>query len=330
MSLASIQIINNIIPHNNADTLEIAQIGSWQAIIKKNQFKIGQKICFIETDTLLPKDSEWAKFYLSKSSRVRTIKLRGQYSQGIVESLSTVGLPEDLEIGTEVSEIIGVIKYETAITQCLESKGRLPFGIFKTDENNYKSLSFHEPLPFGELVTVTEKCDGSSFSTYCKFYENNWITGITSRSMDLKLDVVSPWTEINNKLNILDKIKKYCVKNNVSLCFRGELLGNGLNRSKPNPYSSLPLDIKFFSLLNLSTLQYESFNTFEKICTEICLPIVPILERDVILTKELIEKYEEMEKLNEKYFEGIVINYIGKDGFRKSFKVINKNYDSLK
>jgi len=56
------------------------------------------------------------------------------------------------------------------------------------------------------------------------------------------------------------------------------------------------------------------------------LPTVPVLEKDVILTRELIAKYDEgIETIDGQPFEGVVINWRG-----GSFKVINKHYDSKK
>lgn len=63
------------------------------------------------------------------------------------------------------------------------------------------------------------------------------------------------------------------------------------------------------------------------IAAQLGLPTVPVLEKDVVLTKELIFKYDEgMSKLPDgNPFEGVVVQHAG-----GSFKVINKSYDALK
>jgi hypothetical protein len=83
MKLASIEIIKEIVPHNNADSLEIAKVLGWQSVVKKNEFKEGDKVVFVVIDTILPA-ADWSKFLADKNNpdkpiRLKTIKLRGQY-----------------------------------------------------------------------------------------------------------------------------------------------------------------------------------------------------------------------------------------------------------
>ena len=89
MSLASIQSILKVEKHPNADLLDIAQVLGYKCIVKRGEYSEGQKIVFIEPDTVLP-DKDWATFYKSKSNRVKAIRLRGEWSMGIVESFDKV------------------------------------------------------------------------------------------------------------------------------------------------------------------------------------------------------------------------------------------------
>jgi RNA ligase (TIGR02306 family) len=327
MAIAYTAKIDKIEPHGNADSLVISRIGSYQAITRKDQYKEGQTIVFIEPDTLLPKGPAWTEFYLSKNSRVRTIKLRGVFSQGIVEALSTVGLPEDTPVGEDVAERLGIVHYDPVQCQNLDAKpGGLPFGMFKTDESNWRSQAYHEPLPIGEPVTITLKVDGSSGTYFCRIINEGINLGITSRQMNLKLDADNAFTKLNTKYGILEKLKAYCAREKCSLALRGEVYGNGIQKSKINPHSRMESNIAFFNVLNLETLKYLPFSECEKICQELELPLVPILERDVIFARELIDKYENVETVNGLPFEGVVVKK--NDG--SSFKIINKVYDSQK
>jgi RNA ligase (TIGR02306 family) len=321
--LASIEIIKEILPINGADKIELARILNYQTVIKKGSFNAGDKICFISIDTVLP-DKEWAAFYKSKSSRVKSIKLRGCWSQGIVEDIEKLGLDKNLEIGTDVSENLGISHWEPPAPQDLNAKCNLRFGIFKTDEERVENL---DNIPYGQEVAVTLKIDGSSISLFCKNVqpENIWETGITSRSLELKTDCINNYTRVEQKYNILSKLKDYCIKNNKSLCLRGELYGAGCQKMEINPHSKLPLDLGIFSVLNLETLKYERLDFCIELCKELEIPIVPILEK-TFLTSELIKKYsEDLEKIDGKNFEGCVFK-----GDSFSFKVINKHYDSKK
>jgi RNA ligase (TIGR02306 family) len=159
MKLASIETITEILPHGNADSLLICRVLGYQCIIRKvDDFKVGDKVCFIQPDTVLP-DAEWATVFKTKSNRTKAIRLRGEWSEGIVLPLTTF-FEQNKNVfldGYEVSELIGVTKYNPPAPQDLNAKGPLPFGIPKTDEERFNNI---ENLPFGELVDVTLKVDG--------------------------------------------------------------------------------------------------------------------------------------------------------------------------
>lgn len=129
---------------------------------------------------------------------------------------------------------------------------------------------------------------------------------------------------------VKDKIIAYCKKYNVSLVFRGESYGNGIQKSAKNPHSDLPHNIVFFSVYNIDERKYENkgdLHYYVNACAEAGLDTVDMIEEEVVLTEELIKKYSvDLKKLpNGNYFEGVVVKH--KNG---SFKIINKYYDSNK
>lgn len=160
MKLASVEYIKNVVKHPNADALDIVTILGYEAIVKRDQYKVNDLVVFIQPDSVLP-DVEWAKMYKAKSSRVRAIKLRGSWSFGIVESLSILPQhpidPVVWSIGQDVTAHLNITKYEAPVPQDLSAKGNLPFGIFITDEERYQNL---DNLPYGQIVDVTLKIDG--------------------------------------------------------------------------------------------------------------------------------------------------------------------------
>jgi RNA ligase (TIGR02306 family) len=228
-----------------------------------------------------------------------------------------------LNEGLDISSILGVTKYEAPQPQSLDAKGALRFGIFKTDETNYQSL---DELPYGKEVIISLKVDGQSGSYFCSNIENDWVeTGITSRSLELKPESNNNYTRIDKKYDILNKLKDFCIKNSKSLCLRGEIFGQGVQSFSLNPHCKLPLDFAAFSVLNLNTLQYESWDYCKALCAELGIPTVKEIER-CVLTPEITKKYsEDLEKIDGNYFEGVVAKG---DGF--SFKIISKYYDSKK
>lgn len=113
--LAHIEIIESLTSIQGADKIEVAQVLGWQCVVKKDEFKVGEKIIYIEVDSIVPEKPEF-EFLRDRKFRVHTIKLRGQVSQGLVLPLSI--LPNfksksfsTLSIGENVTDILGITKY---------------------------------------------------------------------------------------------------------------------------------------------------------------------------------------------------------------------------
>ena len=332
--ITSVEKIHTVTKHPNADALDIVGVLGYKAIVKRDQYKVGDLIVFIQPDTVLP-DAPWATFYKSKSSRVKAVKLRGEWSMGIVESIENVfGTNSHVLIeGLEISEKIGVVKYDPPVPADLSAKGLLPFGIPKTDEERYQNLGANE-IPFGSKVDVTLKIDGQSWTAYAKLQEDGSVmTGICGRTLEFKDDVTNNYTLLNKKYGILEKLTEYARKHNVSIALRGESYGQGIQAFKLNPHSSLSKDLAIFSVYLIDEHRYsrkgEQFY-FVNVAADLGLATVPILEMDVVVTPELINKYDEvLKEVNGKPFEGVVIN-VEDPFYVRSFKVINKYYDSNK
>ena len=122
--LASIRHIGTIEPIEQADRIEVATVDGWRVVVGKNQFKPGQKIVFFETDSLLPTSNlafeSFAKrgtvdFAGIQGHVLRTVKLKGVYSQGLIMGLEELGLDPDMAPGTDVSQQLGVVKYEAPV-----------------------------------------------------------------------------------------------------------------------------------------------------------------------------------------------------------------------
>jgi len=113
--------IQDILPHPNADRLSVAKIYDWMVVIQKDLYKVGQPIIYIPVDSILPVDLEEklfppdSKIKLTKS-RVKSIKIRGAISQGMIVDLHHTGLVIDknCKLEEDVSSILQVKKYEPA------------------------------------------------------------------------------------------------------------------------------------------------------------------------------------------------------------------------
>jgi RNA ligase (TIGR02306 family) len=326
MKDATIEIISEVKAHPDADRLDLVKILGFQCVTQKGLYKGGEKIVYIRPDAVLPIEP-WTEEYRKYSpKRIKAVKLRGEFSEGIIVRFEQ--LPVDLsnlQVGSDVSEQIGVVHYEAPQPQDLQAKGYLPVGIGPTDEIRFENII--DELPFGSIVDVTSKVDGQSCSFYYNIETDEF--GVLGRNLEMKLDAVNNYTAHVARYNIKNKLIDYCKKHNVSLCIRGESFGQGIQSSGNNPHSQKPKGWVMFSVYNIKERKYHRKNDrfyFRNVAQELELPFVDIIELDVELTNELIQKYSVgIDKIEGKPFEGVVINH--ENG---SFKVINKSYDSKK
>lgn len=169
------KVIEKIDVHPNAEKLEIATIMGWQCIVQKDKFKAGDTIVYIPIDSILPEELEKrifgpdSKIVLHKH-RVKTIKIRGMVSQGLVITYEMAGLDRMLPPEVDVTAKLGIKKYEPELPafQTNMIKGRLaskkevnPNFHKYTDIGNVKN--FVKMFESDEEVVVTEKIHGTNF-----------------------------------------------------------------------------------------------------------------------------------------------------------------------
>ena len=196
-NLVSIKTIDKIEPIENADRIETAIIGGWSVVTQKGIHSVGDKVAYFEIDTLLPEDNPLFAEYVERGTKtgkspytgkkvkghvLRTIKLRGQYSQGTIMPLSVIGLSADAtqEDINAWMESNGVFKYEPpAAMTSGDIKGNFPsvmirndsdhpVQVRKTDSERVQNLkdAFLQSLD-PEDWFATEKIDGTSFTAVC-------------------------------------------------------------------------------------------------------------------------------------------------------------------
>ncbi|RYU96774.1 RNA ligase (ATP) [Emticicia agri] len=329
--LASIQRIMALEPIEGADNILKAKVLGWELVIKKSEFAVGDFCIYCEIDSLLPDKPEF-EFLKAKSFRIKTIRLRGQVSQGICFPLSI--LPEGFEIeeGADCTEALGIIKYEPPIPASLAGimKGGFPSFIPKTDEIRVQILQNVLTKYKGESCFITEKLDGSSATYYLKDGQ----FGVCSRNLEIEENIENTFWKVAKALNIEEKIRS--LGGNYAL--QGELVGEGIqyNRLKIKGQT-----VFFFNLFNIDTFEYVSYADFMKLMKQLDLQPVPVLNDNYHLSDSITELVE-MAKIKSKvqaevWAEGIVIRLLnekfdkwllkdlGGHG-RISFKAINPEF----
>lgn len=330
-NLASIQRILALDPIEGADAIERATVLGWQLVVKKGEFHVGDLIVYCEIDSLMPARPEF-EFLKPRGMRVRTIRLRGQVSQGICFPLSI--LPDDFSIveGADCTEVLGIEKYEPPIPACLSgiAKGRFPSFIPKTDETRVQVLQKLLDKYKGEKCYVTEKVDGSSGT----FYVNNDEFGVCSRNLELLEDAENSFWKVARQMDIENKLRSL----NGNFAIQGELIGEKIQDNKLKLRGQTILFFNAFDIDRFEYLPFEkSFALFEKLQ----LPTVPLINAEYELTND-IDAIIRMATIKsavrtEVWAEGIVIRplnekidlLLSKENFnngRVSFKAINPEF----
>lgn len=143
-ALAHVEVIANIEPIPNADKIEVATVLGWRVVVGKGEFSIGDKVVYIEVDSKVPEREEF-EFLRDRKFKVKTIKLRGQYSQGLIMPFSILG--RDANIGEDVTAELG-IKYSVAEDNARKSNGIDPNAKYLSMRDRHKKLFKKKPFKF--------------------------------------------------------------------------------------------------------------------------------------------------------------------------------------
>lgn len=317
--LASIKRIDDIIPIENADSIETALIGGWKVVIKKNEFQIGDLVIYFEIDSWIPKEIapflfKGRTFDSIEGERLRTVKLRGQISQGLVLPLSLIN-ENNYKEGDDLTEILGIKKYEIQLSSLINglTKGNFPHFIPKTDQERLQNIKIRDII--NRRYEVTEKLDGSSLTIYKK--DGEW--GVCSRNLELKLDVES--TFVNTAKEFIELNSMSIISN---IAFQGEIIGPGVQRNK---YKKSKHEFYIFDVFDIDKQEYLLPADRYDYIKELKCNHVPILE-DFDCNEEtsidyLLNLANGKSQLNDINREGLVF----KEKFKNfSFKVISNDF----
>ena len=329
--LATIRTIRDVRPIEGADAIELVFIDGWQCVSKKNEFMIGNKCIYFEIDSFLP---VWEEFeFLRKSSykkmvdgtegfRLKSIKLRGQISQGLALPISKFPEVSCCNEGDDVTDVLSVKKYEPPIPACLSGqvKGMFPTFIPKTDQeriqNFDKQVHQWERLEF----EVTEKLDGSS----CTIYFDLGEFGVCSRTINLlESDDNSLW-KIAKHYDLETKMKQL----KRSLGIQGEIIGEGIQGNK---YKIRGQEFYVFDIYDIETKSYLGDEERREITKTLGLKDVPLITRQLLTgicnVESILTLAVDKSVLNKDVErEGIVFKQTTKIPGRVSFKAISNKF----
>ena len=360
-SVCFVARIGEIKPIEGADNIEVAVIGGWNCIVLKGQYSQGYLAIVATTDAVIPQelsDLMNVTNYLRKGQRVRTVKLRGVYSECLIIPFSKLLLPktfaDTVKEGKDMMELLGIYKYEPPAVQVQLSSGRKikyhqnpNFGVYYKFPNikNVQGM-FNE----SDEVEITRKIHGtnarygivrkSKLSIWDKlkrFFGNKWVEyeyvygshNVEKGSDSQGFYDTDVWRTIAEKYNIREQLwdffKRYKEYYNIKegIIIYGEIYGPGIQ--KGYDYNLTELEYAGFDV-SINGEYCSVLRSYDIQSVSLELPYVQTLDlchwSQEIQDKFVFNNFIEGTKVPH---EGVVVKSI--DGNRRKVaKVINPDY----
>ena len=284
--LATIRRITEINPIEGADLIEAISIGGWTVVAQKAiGYKVNDLVVYLEIDSFVPtevapfltQEGKEPKEYLGiKGERLRTKKLKGVVSQGLLLPLESVSDNPlfNAEMlfyeGSDVTSLLSIVKWEPpAEFRSADAKGTFPSFIPKTDQERIQNLSreFDKYKEAAELWEITEKLDGSSMTVF--FKAGN--VGVCSRNLELKEDIDNTFWGCAVDSGAVDELKKF----QQELALQGELIGPGIQGNK---YNLQKHEYHIYDIFDIAKQEYLLPEERYKVVQAMQLMHCPVLE----------------------------------------------------
>lgn len=320
--MATIRRIDAVHPIVGADTIEAAVVGGWTCVVKKGEYRAGDLAVYCEIDSWIPteiapflsKGKEPREFEGIRGERLRTVKLRGQLSQGLLLPWTVGGE------GMDVSEQLGIVKYDVPINAQLAgiARGGFPSQIPKTDQERVQNLTEEIRAGQGLVFEVTEKLEGSSMTVY----RIGGTFGVCSRNLDLLRDENNAFW----KAAIDDDIEAKTKGLAGDYAIQGELIGPGI---QGNIYKLKKPEFRVFDVYHITSGQYVEPHARRAFVDGMGLLHVPVMANTHVLcqnVEELIKMADAKSVMGDivgPWREGIVFKQVGGG---MTFKVISNKY----
>jgi len=353
--LVTVRKISAIESIQGADKIEKVVVDGWNVVAQKGIHEVGKDILFFEIDSFLPESDPRFESFMKfgtrtfdgvKGHKVKTIRLKGVYSQGIIMPLSEFPEITDPQEDVDYAEVVGVVKWEKpeVVGYNGDAKGTFPWFLRKSDQeriqNLYGKLS---QTNYNTKFVGTLKMDGSSITVFYvegeKYSDEGF--GYCSRNQQLKIpeevlfcgqltkhleiDITSSGKFFQGAYssNLFYKAKELHKKFGSYYAIQGELVGAGIqgNFEKFDTYQ-----VFAYNIFDIEKQEYVDYNTFTQMAEAVDLQICPVVYEEQYILQESLEDILAMANgtgLKADYREGIVWREV--DG-QTSFKAISNRY----
>lgn len=298
--LASIVTIATADPIPGTDRLDVVTLvgKAWRIVTGRNEFRPGDRAVYFEIDSALPVDDEryaflhdrclrsWSDKHgntLKQAVRIRTVKLRGVISQGLVLPIDIFPELADNAVGDDVTSILRVGHFDeiqeqmrsvldTRTRSTGKREGNFPTFIPKTDEERIQNLADWPEKLKGVRWEVTEKNDGSSMTVfYAPGIRPDNPFGVCSRNFELKRDEENVWWEAAIRYDLEAKLRAY----GREIAVQGELVGPGMNGNR-DLYSAREFHV--FRIWDIRNQCYVPSAERVELCKMLNIPHVKVIE----------------------------------------------------
>jgi hypothetical protein len=353
-ALASVREVSDLLPIPGADRIELAKVDGWQCVVRRNEFLPGDKVVYFEIDSRLP-ERDWSEFMRPRGFKVKTVKLRGVLSQGLL--LPSTILERSCSIGEDVTEELKVTKILSEserreqniqqntrkpwpwymkipvirkVVQWIFPKpsGSFPPFIPKTDETRVQNIKNLPELLRGRHLYATEKLDGQSVTIFYDLDQrtslfSKGLLGVCSRNCYFPQEIPNNWWNITKEYQLDKKLPAYCREHNVSLAIQGEIVGPGI---QDNIYRFKKHQLYIFNVYDIRKGCYLPYKEKLKVIQWLMLYAPPSVHLvDPTCTVEnFLEQAEGQSQLYPTEREGIVVRDLRDDHF--SFKAISNKF----
>ena len=261
-----------------ADLIEAYRVNGWWVVDKKGAYEVGDLVVYCEVDSWIPhtlapfltKPGHYPREYLGvEGERLRTVKLKGQLSQGLLLPL----VEDNSEEGKDFSEILGITKWEdTRYMANMDARGNFPDFIPKTDQERVQNLDRTLEKYFGQSFEVTVKRDGSSLTAFVNGEES----GVCSRNVNLKETEDSAFWAAANSLSLISKI----LSTGRNLALQGELMSQKI---QGNYEKVQGIEWNCFDIYDIDTQEYLLPKERRELCKQLRIPHIKVVEEDFVL-----------------------------------------------
>lgn len=322
--LAYVQTIKSLTPILGADNIEKAEVLGWELVVKKGDFAVGDLCVYVEIDSILP-EIPCFEFLRAKKFRIRTVKLRGQCSQGIALPLSIIKEVDSsvdtaaLRVGQDLTDILRITKYDPESE--LDSKtdqpkkswlsnkwsfikwklfkikpvkrDSFPEDVPKTNEERVQKMGSSLEQYAGTPVYITEKCEGSS-ATFIYRRGGNWLSnlfglGHVFQVCSRNIIVYSSQHKKQTAHYLMQVAETYQIEQQLKLLNRNLAIQGEVIGPKiqGNIYNLSDHQFRVFLIFDLDKQQYVPYQELVSLTIALGLSMVPVTEKWAFLINDI-------------------------------------------